>query len=93
MGNATGIFNLMRNLGGSFGIATAATLGQLLESYTHQTLQRAFSIVGLVALGLGLIGLIGLERRQAGPGPEAATGPGPVHKERISYMISNVFTR
>ena len=26
MGNATGIFNLMRNLGGSFGIATAATL-------------------------------------------------------------------
>jgi DHA2 family multidrug resistance protein len=26
MGNATGIFNLMRNLGGSFGIATATTL-------------------------------------------------------------------
>jgi DHA2 family multidrug resistance protein len=26
MGNATGIFNLMRNLGGSFGIAAAATL-------------------------------------------------------------------
>ncbi|MGQ9688183.1 MAG: DHA2 family efflux MFS transporter permease subunit [Desulfobaccales bacterium] len=26
MGNATGIFNLMRNLGGSFGIAVAATL-------------------------------------------------------------------
>jgi DHA2 family multidrug resistance protein len=26
MGNATGIFNLMRNLGGSFGVATATTL-------------------------------------------------------------------
>ena len=26
MGNATGIFNLMRNLGGSFGIATATTI-------------------------------------------------------------------
>jgi len=36
MGNATGIFNLMRNLGGSFGIATATTLlarrGQLHQS-------------------------------------------------------------
>jgi DHA2 family multidrug resistance protein len=43
MGNATGIFNLMRNLGGSFGIATATTLlarrsqlhqGRLVEHLT-----------------------------------------------------------
>jgi DHA2 family multidrug resistance protein len=43
MGNATGIFNLMRNLGGSFGIATATTLlarrsqfhqGRLVENLT-----------------------------------------------------------
>jgi DHA2 family multidrug resistance protein len=37
MGNATGIFNLMRNLGGSFGIATATTLlarrGQFHQSH------------------------------------------------------------
>jgi BCD family chlorophyll transporter-like MFS transporter len=57
-------------------IATAATLGRLLEAYTHETLQRAFGIIGLVALGLGLIGLIGLEPRQAGPVPDAARRAG-----------------
>ncbi len=36
MGNATGIFNLMRNLGGSFGIATATTL-LARRSQFHQT--------------------------------------------------------
>jgi|UniRef100_A0A7V6DNG4 DHA2 family multidrug resistance protein len=42
MGNATGIFNLMRNLGGSFGIATATTLlarrGQFHQSRLAETL-------------------------------------------------------
>lgn len=36
MGNATGIFNLMRNLGGSFGIATATTLLSQRAQF-HQT--------------------------------------------------------
>ncbi|HZE21729.1 MAG TPA: DHA2 family efflux MFS transporter permease subunit, partial [Desulfobaccales bacterium] len=36
MGNATGIFNLMRNLGGSFGIAPATTL-LARRSQFHQT--------------------------------------------------------
>jgi DHA2 family multidrug resistance protein len=36
MGNATGIFNLMRNLGGSFGIATATTLLSRRAQF-HQT--------------------------------------------------------
>jgi DHA2 family multidrug resistance protein len=36
MGNATGIFNLMRNLGGSFGIATATTL-LARRSQLHQS--------------------------------------------------------
>ncbi|MEJ2223697.1 MAG: hypothetical protein P8X49_01015 [Syntrophobacterales bacterium] len=36
MGNATGIFNLMRNLGGSFGIATATTLLYRRAQF-HQT--------------------------------------------------------
>jgi len=36
MGNATGIFNLMRNLGGSFGIATATTLLSR-RAQLHQT--------------------------------------------------------
>lgn len=36
MGNATGLFNLMRNLGGSFGIATATTLLSRRAQF-HQT--------------------------------------------------------
>ncbi len=36
MGNASGIFNLLRNLGGSFGIATATTLVSQ-RSQLHQT--------------------------------------------------------
>lgn len=44
-------------------ILTAATLSRLLEPYTPATLQRAFEIVGLVSLGLGAIGLMGLEER------------------------------
>lgn len=48
-------------------ILTAATLSRLLETYTPQTLQRAFEIVGLVALGLGLVGIIGLEPRHTAP--------------------------
>lgn len=47
-------------------IATAATLSRLLETYTPATLKSAFEIVGLVALGLGLVGLIGLEPRHKG---------------------------
>ena len=47
-------------------IATAATLSRLLETYTPETLKAAFEIVGLVALGLGLIGIIRLEPRHTG---------------------------
>ena len=46
-------------------IFTAASLGGLLEHYSAQALQRAFTIVGLTALGLGLLGLVGLEPRSA----------------------------
>jgi len=44
-------------------IFTAATLSRLLETYTPATLQFAFEVVGLAALGLGAIGLFGLEER------------------------------
>lgn len=44
-------------------IITAATLSRLLNEYTHQTLETAFVIVGLVSLVLGLLGLAGLEPR------------------------------
>jgi MFS transporter, BCD family, chlorophyll transporter len=44
-------------------IFTAATLGQLLENYTHETLERAFQYVGIAAFVFGIIGLLGLEPR------------------------------
>lgn len=46
-------------------IITAASLSRLLNTYTHQTLQNAFAMVGGVALVLGVVGLIRLEPRQS----------------------------
>jgi DHA2 family multidrug resistance protein len=66
MGNATGIFNLLRNLGGSFGIATATTLlsrraqfhqNHLVEHVTpfdlpfHDWLPRAGGLLGVDPAG------------------------------------------
>jgi BCD family chlorophyll transporter-like MFS transporter len=44
-------------------IFTAITLSRLVDPYTEAALQRAFSIVGFLALGLGLLGLVRLEIR------------------------------
>ena len=44
-------------------IATSITLGQLLETYTPETLINAFLLIGGIALVLGIIGIIGLESR------------------------------
>ncbi len=44
-------------------IATSLVLGQLLEIYTPEILSNAFLGVGVVALILGIIGIIGLEPR------------------------------
>lgn len=44
-------------------ILTAITLGQLVDPYTPEALVRAFLIIGLAALLLGLVGLIKLEPR------------------------------
>ena len=44
-------------------IVTAITLSRLLETYSPDTLQSAFFVVGLVALGLGLLGLLRVEER------------------------------
>ncbi len=49
-------------------IITAASLSRLLSPYSPEVLQRAFGYVGLAALVLGIIGMIGLEpRHQAAP--------------------------
>jgi BCD family chlorophyll transporter-like MFS transporter len=44
-------------------IITAITISRLVEPYSPQALERAFLLIALVALGLGLAGLIGLEKR------------------------------
>ena len=46
-------------------ILTSISLGQLLETYTPETLNQSFLLVALIALALGLIGLIGVEPRSA----------------------------
>jgi len=54
-------------------IVTAATLSRLLREFSPETLKVAFEYVALAALGLGLLGLLGLEPRQkAGAAREPA---------------------
>lgn len=50
-------------------ILTAAALSHMLGEYSPQQLERAFVIIALIALGLGLLGLIGLEPRHSGEAP------------------------
>jgi len=52
-------------------ILTAVTLARLLEAYSPQRLENAFRVVGLAALILGGLGLIGLEKRS---GASASSG-------------------
>lgn len=44
-------------------IGTAATLSRMLENYTPDMLQGAFMTVAWIALGMGVVGLLGLEKR------------------------------
>jgi BCD family chlorophyll transporter-like MFS transporter len=46
-------------------ILTSVSLGQLLETYSQQTLNFSFLLVGLVALALGILGLFKLEPKQS----------------------------
>jgi BCD family chlorophyll transporter-like MFS transporter len=46
-------------------ILTAIALSRMLDPYTPQALERSFWVVGLVALLLGLLGLIRLEKRSS----------------------------
>lgn len=51
-------------------IFTAITLSRLVDPYTEEALQQAFWIVGAIAFGLGLVGLIQLEDRSLGRSDE-----------------------
>ncbi len=48
-------------------ILTSITLGRMVEPYSPEALTRSFGVIGALALALGLLGLIGLEKRDAGP--------------------------
>ncbi len=50
-------------------IITAIALSRMVEPYTPAALERAFLVVGLAALVLGLLGLIRLEKRSTGGEP------------------------
>ena len=47
MGNATGMFNLLRNLGGSFGIAVATTVLARREQSFFEMFQKCNSLINL----------------------------------------------
>ena len=60
-------------------IVTSIGLGHLLDPYSPALLERAFRIVGLVALAIGTLGLLGLEPRtpkEIEPQKEARQGLG-----------------
>jgi BCD family chlorophyll transporter-like MFS transporter len=44
-------------------IITAIGLSQMVNPYTPQAVERAFQVIGLTALALGLLGLVRLEKR------------------------------
>jgi BCD family chlorophyll transporter-like MFS transporter len=50
-------------------IFTAIALSQMVDPYTPQALVRAFWIIGLAALILGFLGLLGVEPRSAATSP------------------------
>ncbi|NUM45039.1 MAG: BCD family MFS transporter [Anaerolineales bacterium] len=60
-----------------FIIGTAATLSRMLENYTPDLLQGAFMTVALIAWGMGVLGLLGLEKRDG-------RIANPVYEERYS---------
>ncbi len=49
-------------------IFTTLALGQLLDPFTFEALIRSFWLIGIAALLLGILGLVGLEERFVSPG-------------------------
>lgn len=53
-------------------IFTAISLSYLVDPYTPEALARSFWMIGLAALVLGVVGLVGLEKRHAEGGESSA---------------------
>lgn len=60
-------------------IGTSLLLSRLVDPYSPQVLVRSFWIVGIIALVLGLLGLINLEKRTSVPGAS--------REERYSWRV------
>jgi len=69
-------------------ILTSLILGNMLESYTPESLNRAFTLVGIIALALGVLGLFRLEPRSSATRAEAQ---GETHswKDMFATITSN----
>ncbi len=77
-------------------IITAIGLSRLLEPYSPERLENAFTIVALIALGLGALGLIALEPRSQGsqtPEPVAENRRpwGELIREVMRYPSARIF--
>jgi MFS transporter, BCD family, chlorophyll transporter len=63
-------------------ILTAIGISHMVEPYTADALQNAFRMVGLAALVVGMIGLIGLEKRS-----QAASLPAAINYSSENYTF------
>lgn len=73
-------------------IITAAGLSRLLDPFTPERLEQAFQIIALLALIMGCLGLVGLERRTAAPKPaEARYNLGAIYHEVLSNHQVKLF--
>lgn len=66
-------------------IITALLLSRLLDPYSPEVMVNAFRLVGMLALSLGLIGLIRLETRSATP------GAGGESRQSIGTLLPLIF--
>ena len=74
-------------------IVTAASLSGMLREYSPALLRQAFEIVGAAALGLGLIGLIGLEPRTTGHSATASLPRRSSWTEMLAAVTASPETR
>ena len=69
-------------------IVTAISIGRMVENYSPAVLQHAFSTIALTSLGIGLVGLLGLEPRNK-TGGEIANSQQPTPSQMWAAIAGN----